>query len=44
MLVLLGGRERMAAEYETLFREAGFKLTRVVPTPPGLSVVEAVPA
>jgi SAM-dependent methyltransferase len=43
MLVLLGGRERTAAEYDTLFRVAGFKLARVVPTPPGPSVVEAVP-
>jgi hypothetical protein len=43
MLVLLGGRERTAAEYDTLFRAAGFKLERVVPTPPGPSVVEAVP-
>lgn len=43
MLVLLGGRERTAAEYDTLFRVAGFKLARVVPTPPGPSVLEAVP-
>jgi hypothetical protein len=43
MLVLLGGRERTAAEYDTLFRAAGFKLARVVPTPPGPSIVEAVP-
>jgi O-methyltransferase/methyltransferase family protein len=44
MLVLLGGRERTAAEYETLFLAAGFELARVVPTSPGPSVVEAVPA
>ena len=43
MLVLLGSRERTAAEYDTLFRAAGFKLSRVVLTPPGPSVVEAVP-
>ena len=43
MLVLLGGRERTATEYDTPFRVAGFKLARVVPTPPGPSVVEAVP-
>jgi hypothetical protein len=41
--VLLGGRERTAAEYDTLFRPAGFKLARIVPTPPGPSVVEAAP-
>jgi hypothetical protein len=43
MLVLLGGRERTASEYDTLFRTPGFKLDRVVPTPSGPSVVEAVP-
>ena len=43
MLVITGGRERTAAEYDVLFRAAGFKLVRVVPTPPGPSVVEAVP-
>jgi hypothetical protein len=43
MLVLLGGRERTAAEYDTLFRDAGFKLARVIPTPLGPSIVEAVP-
>jgi len=30
-------------EYDALFRAAGFELTRVVPTPTGPSVVEAVP-
>jgi hypothetical protein len=29
MLVMAGGRERTAAEYATLFRGAGFELTRV---------------
>jgi hypothetical protein len=43
-LVLLGGRERTAAEYDTLFQATGFKLALVIPTPPGPSVVEAVPA
>lgn len=44
MLVLLGARERTAAQYDALFQAAGFRLARVVPTPPGPSVVEAVPA
>ena len=43
MLAIPGGRERTEAEYATLFQEAGFRLTRVVPTPAGPSVVEAVP-
>jgi hypothetical protein len=43
MLVLVGARERTAAEYGALFHAAGFELARVVPPPAGPSVVEAVP-
>ena len=43
MLVLLGARERTATEYEALFHMAGLKLARVVATPVGPSIVEAVP-
>ena len=43
MLAIPGGRERTAEEYGTLLRTADLALTRVVPTPPGPSVVEAVP-
>ena len=43
MLVLLGARERTAAEYNALFRAAGFEQARVVPTTAGPSIVEAVP-
>lgn len=43
MLAIPGGRERTEAEYRTLFRDAGFELTNIVPTPAGPSVVEAVP-
>ena len=43
MLVMAGARERTAAEYDALFRAAGFALARVVPTPAGPSIVEAVP-
>src|SRR5262249_16943872 len=43
MLVLLGARERTAAEYGALFQAAGFELSRVVPTPLGPSIVEAIP-
>ena len=44
MLVMTGGCERTATQYDALFRAAGFRLTRVVPTLPGPSVVEAMPA
>ena len=43
MLAIPGGRERTEAEYSALFRDAGFELTNIVPTPAGPSVVEAVP-
>lgn len=42
MMVMTGGRERTAAEYEDLFARAGFRLTRVVPTASPVSIVEAV--
>ena len=43
MLVMTGGRERTAPEYDALLRAAGFALTRVVPTAAGASIVEASP-
>lgn len=42
MLLNLGSRERTAQEYRDLLRQAGFRMTRVVPTASPLSVVEAV--
>jgi hypothetical protein len=42
MHVMGGGRERTAAEFGTLFTEAGFELTRVVPFGPTRAVVEGV--
>jgi hypothetical protein len=41
MLVVLGGRERTEAEFEDLFREARFRLERVIPTHSPFSVLEA---
>lgn len=43
MLVIPGGLERTHEEYTTLLSEAGFELTRVVPTTGGVDVIEAVP-
>jgi hypothetical protein len=40
MLLLPGGVERTEAEFQRLFDASGFRLTRVVPTAGGLSVVE----
>ncbi len=42
MLVMTGGCERTAAEYADLLAQAGFKLTRIVPTAGPASVIEAV--
>jgi C-methyltransferase len=41
MLLNLGARERTAAEYRNLLRQAGFEMTRLVPTASPLSLVEA---
>lgn len=43
MLVLLGARERTAAEYGALFDASGFVLECVIPTSAGASIVEAMP-
>ncbi|PRC45690.1 hydroxyneurosporene methyltransferase, partial [Mycobacterium sp. ITM-2017-0098] len=42
MLLMVSGKERTRAEYEQLLRQAGFRLTRVIPTVSPISVVEAV--
>lgn len=43
-MFLIGGRERTREEFATLYRKAGLKLTRVVPTKCPLSIVEGVRA
>jgi hypothetical protein len=52
MLVLTGGRERTEAEWRALLDRGGFRLARVMPTPPsarspilaaGVSLMEALP-
>ncbi|MEV6976025.1 methyltransferase [Kitasatospora sp. NPDC093806] len=44
MMASLTGRERTESDFAELFARAGLRLSRVVPTPTVLSVVEAVPA
>jgi hypothetical protein len=44
MLVNTGGRQRSEAEFRALFQAAGFRLTRIVPTPAGICVIEGCPA
>ena len=40
MLILTGGKERTETEYRSLFNAGGFRLTRIVPTRAGVSVLE----
>jgi SAM-dependent methyltransferase len=42
MLVVTGGRQRTEAEYRTLLVPAGFRLTNVIPTESGESIIEGV--
>jgi hypothetical protein len=45
MLVMLGGRERTADDFERLYAEAGFRMTSIVPTgSPPFNIIEGVPA
>ena len=44
MMVCTGGRQRSEAEFRQLFEDAGFTLTRIVPTPAMSSIIEGVPA
>jgi hypothetical protein len=44
MLTIPGGKERTRQEYETLFRESGFSLARIVPTATDMSVIEGTPS
>ena len=41
MLIAPGGLERTAAEFDTLLRNSGFELTRIVPTHSPVSIIEA---
>ncbi|QDT44465.1 Multifunctional cyclase-dehydratase-3-O-methyl transferase TcmN [Gimesia alba] len=42
MLLIPGGKERTAEEYQSLLEQAGFKLTRIIPTESELSIIEGV--
>ena len=43
MLVMTGGRERTAREFEKVFHDAGFAMTRVIPTKSPFALIEARP-
>src|SRR5436309_3045225 len=44
MMILCPGRERTEAEFAAVYAAAGLRLTRVVPTPTPLAIVEGAPA
>jgi hypothetical protein len=44
VFVMGGGRERTEAEFRDLFESSGFTLSRVVPTPESISVIEGIRA
>ncbi len=44
MLVVTGGRERTEAEFRAVVAAAGLRVTRVVPTPAAMSIIEATRA
>jgi hypothetical protein len=44
MMLVLGGRERTEREFSELFASARLKLTEIVPTKMGLSIIEGSPA
>ncbi|MGH7289588.1 MAG: methyltransferase, partial [Myxococcota bacterium] len=44
MLVCTGGRQRSEQEFRDLYAAAGFRLTRIVPTPARVAVIEGEPA
>ena len=43
MLAVTSGLQRTAQQYESLLGNAGFRMERVIDTPTGISIVEAVP-
>lgn len=44
MMVMNGGRERTQREYQTLLEMAGYRLTRTISMPSGMSVIEGAVA
>lgn len=44
MMMITGGRERTEPEYRELFQQAGFAITRIVPTSTEMSIIEAIRA
>ena len=44
MIILAKGKERTQIEFKELLEKSGFKLTKIIPTPTVLSIIEAMPS
>ena len=44
VMLAIGGRQRTLAEYSELLKCCGFTMLREIPTPAGVSIIEAAPA
>ena len=42
-MLLIGGKERSEEEFRALYREAGFEMTRIVPTRSAVTILEGIP-
>jgi hypothetical protein len=43
MLVITHGKERTELEFQELFMQSGFKLSRIIPTPTPVCIIEGIP-
>ncbi len=43
VLLMGGGKERTADEFERIFKASGFKLSRILPTAENVSIIEGIP-
>jgi hypothetical protein len=43
VVLTIGGRQRTLTEYTALLGQCGFSMVREIPTPAGVSIIEAVP-
>lgn len=43
MMIITGGRERTLEEFKNLFQSSGFRLSPVIPTKEGISILEGIP-
>lgn len=42
-MLMIGGKERTKGQFEEIFKQAGLKLTRIIPITPAISIIEGEP-